>query len=47
MLDLGVGGPFLHHDDHESFLYPSLTIRSENRGTKARNYKCPNRKMPG
>src|SRR5216683_99189 len=23
MLDLGVGGPFLHHDDHESFLFPS------------------------
>jgi hypothetical protein len=25
MLDLGVGGPFLHHDDHESFLLPSLS----------------------
>src|SRR5256886_2182370 len=24
MLDLGVGGPFLHHDDHKSFLFPSL-----------------------
>jgi hypothetical protein len=25
MLDLGVSGPFLHHDDHESFLFPSLS----------------------
>src|SRR5947207_1165184 len=25
MLDLGVGGPFLHHDDHKSFLFPSLS----------------------
>jgi len=24
MLDLGVGGAFLHYDDHESFLFPSL-----------------------
>jgi hypothetical protein len=25
MLDLGAGGPFLHYDDHESFLLPSLS----------------------
>jgi hypothetical protein len=25
MLDLGVGGPFLHYDDHKSFLFPSLS----------------------
>jgi hypothetical protein len=24
MLDLGVSGPFLHHNDHESFPFPSL-----------------------
>src|SRR5713101_585167 len=24
MLDLGVARAFLHHDDHESFLFPSL-----------------------
>jgi hypothetical protein len=25
MLDLGLSGPFLHHDDHKSFLFPSLS----------------------
>src|SRR5436190_6056926 len=24
MLDLGVGGPFLHHDDHKSFVFPCV-----------------------
>jgi hypothetical protein len=25
MLDLSVSGAFLHYDDHESFLFPSLS----------------------
>src|SRR6266849_5813399 len=34
MLDSRVSGPFLHYDDHESFLFPSLSDSKRKRGTK-------------
>jgi hypothetical protein len=30
MLDLGVAGPFLHHDYHEIFLFPFLNNSKQN-----------------